>query len=218
MSSVYLVTGATRGMCLAGRPVMQDACVNASDTLLILVMAIGLGLGFVSTYASRPNHTVIAAVRESSSASSKALSSLPTGSGSKIVTVKIDSKSETDAAAAAQAVEAAGVNHVDVVIANAGISTDYSCVDQVPLDVLREHVDVNAYGPLILYKAFYPLLIKSKAPKFVALGSPLGSLTGMDQRPYPCAAYGPSKAILHWFVRKISFENPEITSLILDPG
>lgn len=178
----------------------------------------GLGLGFVSTYASRSNHIIIAAVRDPFSASSKALSTLPTGSGSKVLMVKIDSKSETDAADAAAVLKSAGISHVDVMIANAGICTDYSRVDQVPLSVLREHVDVNVYGSLTLYKSFYSMLVKSQSPKFVAIGSPLGSLTAMDQRPYPSAAYGPSKAMLHWFVRKISFENPEITSLIVDPG
>lgn len=167
---------------------------------------------------SRPNTTVIAAVRDPSSASSKALTSLPTGSGSKVILVKIDAKSDTDAPAAAKQLEAAGITHIDVLLANAGICTEGTRVEDVRLSVVQEHIDVNVYGTLRLFRAFLPLLVKSQAPKFVALGSPMGSVTGMEQRPYPAAAYGASKALLHWYVRKISIEHPEITSLVVDPG
>ncbi|KAI4260808.1 MAG: hypothetical protein L6R35_007424, partial [Caloplaca aegaea] len=40
----------------------------------------------------------------------------------------------------------------------------------------------------------------------------------MDQFPHPMAAYGSSKALFHWIIRKIHFEQPEIASLILAPG
>ena len=64
-----------------------------------------------------------------------------------------------------------------------------------------------------------PLLQKSRhGAKFVGIGSPLGSIGGMEQRPYPCAAYGASKAVLHWLVRKVHFENKDIVSFVLDPG
>ncbi|CAG8878138.1 unnamed protein product [Penicillium nalgiovense] len=106
----------------------------------------------------------------------------------------------------------------NVVIANAGISEEFSTVHGVSIPVLREHVEVNGYGPIYLYQAVYPLLKESKKPTFVGVGSPIGSIGGMEQRPYPCAAYGPSKAILHWIVRKIHFENEEFVSFVADPG
>jgi len=84
--------------------------------------------------------------------------------------------------------------------------------------VVQEHIDVNVYGTLRLFRAFLPLLVESKAPKFVALGSPLGSVTGMEKRPMPAAAYGGSKALLHWYMRKISLEHTGITTLVVDPG
>jgi norsolorinic acid ketoreductase len=77
---------------------------------------------------------------------------------------------------------------------------------------------VNFYGPLHLFQAAYPLLKKSSKPIFVDVGSAMGTIGGMEQRPFPNAAYGPSKAMLHWMVRKIHFENEGFISFISDPG
>jgi len=56
----------------------------------------------VEAYLSRPNKTVIAAVRDTSSPTSKSLTALPTVSGSKVILVKIETLSETDAKDALQ--------------------------------------------------------------------------------------------------------------------
>ncbi|KAJ6164161.1 hypothetical protein N7470_002833 [Penicillium chermesinum] len=168
-NTIYLITGASRG----------------------------IGRGLAEKFLSRSNTTVIAAVRDPAGASSQSLQSLPKGESSRLIVVKIDSKSSTDPAAAVETLQREhGIDHLDVVIANAGISQDFSPV----------------------HGAIYPLLKKSKHPTFVGVGSPLGSIGGMEQRPYPCAAYGPSKAILHWIVRKIHLENEDFVSFVADPG
>ena len=56
----------------------------------------GIGKGLLETLVLRPQTTVIAAVRDVES-SKKTLSSVPVGSGSKIIVVKVDSTSATDA-------------------------------------------------------------------------------------------------------------------------
>ncbi|KAJ5872208.1 uncharacterized protein N7529_004561 [Penicillium soppii] len=156
----------------------------------------GIGRGLAEIFLARPNTIVIAAVRDPA-----------------------DSKSSTDPTAAVETLQKKhGIDHLDVVIANAGISEDFSTVHRLSVPVLQGHVEVNGYGPIYLYQAVYPLLKKSTKPTFVGIGSPLGSIGGMEQRPYPCAAYGPSKAILHWIVRKIYFENEEFVSFVTDPG
>ena len=88
----------------------------------------------------------------------------------------------------------------------------------VNLDDLQEHIQVNVYGPLTLFQATLPLLERSANPKFAAVGSPLGSIGGMESRPFPSASYGISKAALHWIVRKIHQEHSNITAFVLDPG
>lgn len=134
--------------------------------------------------------------------------------------VKLDSKSTTDPHTAISSLQSThGITHLDVVIANAGIITDYSPVATVPLDAVTEHMTVNGFGPLLLFQAALPLLQKSTRPgKFVGVGSPAGSIAGMEMRPFPMAAYGPSKAVLHWFVRKIHLEHEGLISFVVDPG
>lgn len=191
-----------------------------SNTIYLITGASrGIGRGLVETFLSRSNTTVIAAVREPVGASSQSLQLLHKGESSRLITLKVDSNSPTDPAVAVEILQREqGIDHLDVVIANAGISEDFSPVHEVPIPVLRQHVEVNGYGPIYLYQAIYPLLKKSKKPMFVGIGSPMGSIGGMEQRPYPCAAYGPSKAILHWIVRKIHFENEDFVSFVADPG
>jgi norsolorinic acid ketoreductase len=88
------------------------------------------------------------------------------------------------------------------------------------MDVLKEHVETNAYGPLLQFQAFAPLLKKSDKPKFAAIGSALGSAGSIEKRPFPSAAYGISKVILHFLVRKAHFEGSDwgLTAFVLDPG
>ena len=133
--------------------------------------------------------------------------------------MKIDSSVAGDPAAAIKDIQAAGITHIDTVIANAGISDDFTPVTKVSIDAFQRHMDVNGYGTLYLIQAVDPLLAKSQNPKFVAVGSALGSISGMEQRAQmPSAAYGPSKAVVHWLIRKLHFENPGLTAFCVDPG
>ena len=63
-----------------------------------------------------------------------------------------------------------------------------------------------------------PLLQKSQGAKFVGMGSPLGSIGGMEQRPILSTAYGIGKAVQHWILKKIHYEHPELVALVADPG
>ncbi|KAL2847044.1 NAD(P)-binding protein [Aspergillus pseudodeflectus] len=192
-NTIYLITGANRG----------------------------IGRGLIAALLSRPNITVIAAVRNPDAESSTSLAALPKAPESVLIIVQIDSQSPTDAATAVETLQTThNITHIDVVIANAAVGNDYSPVRSVPLSVVREHVETNAYGPLVLYQAVYPLLIKSAKPIFVGVGSAMGTIGAMEQRPFPSAAYGPSKAMLHWIVRKIHFEEAEsgVVAFVADPG
>ncbi|OQE43135.1 hypothetical protein PENCOP_c003G08279 [Penicillium coprophilum] len=190
-NAIYLITGASRG----------------------------IGRGLVEKLLARPNTTVVAAVRDPVGASSQSLESLSKNDSSRLIVVKIDSKSPTDPAAAVETLQTEhGIDQIDVVIANAGICEDLSPISEISVPVIHEHIEVNAYGPIYLFQAAYPLLKKGKKPTFVGVGSPLGSIAGMEQRPYSCAAYGSSKAMLHWIVRKIHFENEDFVSFVADPG
>ena len=83
---------------------------------------------------------------------------------------------------------------------------------------VQEHISINAVGTLVLFQALLPLLQKASQPKFVVLGSPMGSIGGIEKRPVPMGAYGISKAAAHYLVRKIHFENDDLIAFAIDPG
>ena len=50
------------------------------------------------------------------------------------------------------------------------------------------------------------------------MGSAIGGIGAMEKRPAPIFAYGASKAMAHYLVRKVHFENERITVFAIDPG
>ncbi|PQE16229.1 hypothetical protein CJF32_00010740 [Rutstroemia sp. NJR-2017a WRK4] len=191
-----------------------------SNTIYLITGANrGIGRGIAEKYLSQPNTTIIAAVRDAQAPTSKELNNLPKGQSSQLILIEIDASNEEAPSLAAKELSTKhNIAHIDILIANAGIADDYSPVAEVPIAKVKKHVEINAYGSLLLFQAFFPLLSKAQSPKFVAVGSPIGSITGMESRTYPMAAYGASKAMLHWFVRKIHQENENLVAFVVDPG
>lgn len=166
---------------------------------------------------ARDAATVIAAVRNSSSVAS--LNAFPKGQGSSLVIVGIDSGIEDSATKAVLSLQSKHkITHVDVVIANAGICEGFSTIAKLSTKVLAKHLDINTYGPLYLFQAVLPLREKSPSPKFEAIGSPIGSMSGMESRPMSRAAYGISTAILHYITRKIHQKHMNITTFAINHG
>ncbi|KIW44849.1 hypothetical protein, variant [Exophiala oligosperma] len=192
MSTKYLITGANRG----------------------------LGRGFVSAYLNRPNSVVIAAVRNPSEECIKDLQSLPKAATSSLVVVKIDSSSETDAAAAVEQLQNEhGITGLDVVIANAGMSPQMARVEAASPPDLNQAFQVNVVGPTVLFSAVAPLLKGSQnKPKFVTISSVMGTIGRMEQYPMPVASYGMSKAALNYITKKIHVENEHLIAFPVHPG
>ncbi|KAI1082943.1 hypothetical protein F5B20DRAFT_569050 [Whalleya microplaca] len=137
----------------------------------------GIGKGLVANYLSKPDHIVIAANRNPDYPISKALVNLPKGTGSRLVIVKVDSIIESDPVEAVKQIEAQGIDYLDIVIANAGISTVWP-------------------------KATLPLLRKSINAKWITMGFSAGWLE--NQYPAPNAAYAPSKTAVYWLTKRIN--------------
>ncbi|KAI8932191.1 hypothetical protein NX059_011071 [Plenodomus lindquistii] len=178
----------------------------------------GLGLGLLQKYLAQPNHTVIAGNRDPAHPSSQALADLPKGEGSKLIVVKIDASVEQDAFNAVEELQKNhGIDHLDIVIANAGVSYVWPSVAELKIKDLRDHIAPNAYGVISLYQATRPLLQKSsKEPIFAPMGSSAGCIP--NQLPMPNAAYGPSKALVNWFIVRINGEDTWLNAFVLDPG
>ncbi|KAK2057417.1 short chain dehydrogenase [Colletotrichum caudatum] len=198
--------------------------MSSGLTYLITGANRGIGLGFVSLLIRRPATTIVAAVRDPSSASSRALADLPRGEGSRVVVVKIDASVESDPASAVAALRREhGIAALDVVVANAGMSRTPSRVADVDVGSALEHFAVNSVAPLVLFRAVAPLLRAGAGgnPVFVGMASLMGSngaagaVAGM---PVSVSPYGASKAALGWFVRRLSFEEPWLTAFVFHPG
>jgi len=189
-NTVYLITGANRG----------------------------IGFGLLEALVARPSTTVVAAVRDVEK-STKVLSAVKVGAGSKIITVKIDSTSETDPAeAAAELKSKYGLTKVDVLVSNAGLFNFAGTVLETTSQAVRDHFEVNTIGPLTLVKAFYPLLSASPTPRFFAITSTIGSIASLSTYQVPFFAYGISKAAANYLVVKLHHENPSLISIAFNPG
>lgn len=183
----------------------------------ILSCYIGIGLGLATHYLKLSNTTVIAGVRNP--AQTKDLSEIKPGSGSRLIIVKIESTSTTDAAEAVKLLGSKyAINHLDVVIANAGLGKFWGTALETPISEFKEHLDVNVTGTLVLFQAVHELLSAASNPKFIPIGTPVGSIGEMENYPLGSTAYGSSKAALNFLTRKLHFENPNMVIYPLAPG
>ncbi|CAN9130528.1 unnamed protein product [Alternaria alternata] len=189
-----------------------------STTVLITGANRGLGLGLLQRYLAQPNHTVIAGNRNPAHPSSQALAKLPKGEGSKLIVVKINASVEEDASIAIKELQYHhGIDHLDIVIANAGVAYTYPSVAELKLDDLRGHMGPNVYGFVTLYQATRALLQKSqREPIFTPIGSSAGCI--VNQLPLHNAAYAPTKVMVHWLTKRINGEDPWLNAFVLDPG
>ncbi|KAI1817489.1 hypothetical protein GGS20DRAFT_11057 [Poronia punctata] len=188
-----------------------------STVVLITGTNRGIGRGLLERYLTLPNHTVIGANRRPDQPSSKELFNLPKGEGSKLILVKIDATVWQDAFDAAKSLESQGIDHIDIVVGNAGVSYTWPTVADVKLEDIEGHFKPNVYGQVALYQAMRPLLKKSKREPIIAnINSTAGSMS--SPLPFPNAAYGPSKLAVAWYVQKINMEDPWLNSLAISPG
>ncbi|KAK6082373.1 toxin biosynthesis [Seiridium cupressi] len=199
--------------------------MSADKTVIFITGASrGIGRGLAEAYLARPDHIVIGSVRDTSSASVDSLKAVKAASGSSLQIVKIEAKSDTDPFEAVKAIQAAGITYLDIVIANSGISGSYSRLDAANIQDFREYLEVNAVGPLVLYKAVFPLLKaavdkKRTAPKFLGITTNASSIQNVEENvPYLLGNYGASKAALNYIVRRLSFENKWLTAFLMNPG
>ncbi|KAI9666746.1 MAG: hypothetical protein M1831_001521 [Alyxoria varia] len=182
----------------------------------------GIGKGLVSTVISRPNHTVIAGVREPIDETSQSLTSLPTATGSSVIIVKIDAKIPSDAKAAIKKVKVEhNITALDVVVANSGIFHSPGPLHETTPETINDHLQVNSIGSVMLFGATRDLLKASeKNPKFIYISAVLASITLSYEMGFEngFTAYCMSKAAANWAMAQANRENPDITVLTVHPG
>jgi norsolorinic acid ketoreductase len=182
----------------------------------MLSSRLGIGFGLAVSLLTRPNTTVIATVR-SSTTSTTEIEKLPTAAGSKLIITTLSSTADTDATAMIQDLSKQGFTHIDTIIANAGSGESFQYSLNTSMNDLRSNFEVNALGPIKLFQAAYPLFKKATNPKFIFISSSLGSIGAMEGN-VPSLAYGVSKAAANYFVRKIHYEHEDLTAVAVHPG
>ena len=149
----------------------------------------------------KPDHVVIGTVRDLKSPKAEELKSLPTASGSRLLLVGVENTSFEDPKKAVETIEAAGVDHIDVVVANSGVSIGAAPLEMADPKYFTESFNINVLSGIVLYQAVSSLLKKSLTPKWISVSSRGGSTSA----PLPwysyAAAYCMSKAAQNWFTQ-----------------
>ncbi|KAL8736870.1 MAG: hypothetical protein Q9181_002261 [Wetmoreana brouardii] len=193
---------------------------NPNATILVTGARRGIGRGLVQNYLLRPSTTVIAAVRDPTDPASASLYTIPIHPENRLILVKIDSMSETDALDAVETLRPKhGILKLDIVISNSGIAKHIGVALDTPGKELRDHVNVNTVSHLILFQATWPLLMAATMePTFIVISSSVGSISAMEREPVPMLAYGCSKAATNYLVRKLHFEHKKLICFSIHPG
>lgn len=99
-------------------------------------------------------------------------------------------------------IQGAGIDHIDVGIANAGGYPTPVPLDSVERKDLMSCFEVNAAAPLLLFQTFKPLLQKAASPKWIVVSTSAGSIGYIGViGSHILPAYGASKAALNWLTQ-----------------
>jgi len=191
-----------------------------AERIVITGASRGLGLSLARRHAERGDR-VLATCRRPDAA--RDLAVLAAAHGGRVRVERLDQAHEGSIERAARlAAEALGA--VDLLWTNGAVypGSPGTDVAEGRIETLRlaEGLSVlaaNAVGPVIVARAFLPLLRRGNRPRLVAVTSGYGSLAENAGAPY---WYGASKAALNMLHRSLAFDPAArgVTVLLLSPG
>jgi NAD(P)-dependent dehydrogenase (short-subunit alcohol dehydrogenase family) len=171
-----------------------------SEVALVTGAGRGIGLEACRQLAER-GQQVLATTRVAVSAE---LEQLVHASSGRIRHVTMDVSDDDSVAAAAH--ELGGiVEHLDLLLNNAGVyPEDGGGLERLDLDELKRAFDVNALGALRVTRAFLPLLRRGTGKRVVQVTSLMGSMA--DNTSGGSYAYRVSKSALNMVTRNLAHE------------
>ena len=181
-------------------------------TVLITGANRGLGFEFVRQYAAN-GARVFACVRVPGQA--QALLDLAAASRGEITVHPLDVSSD---ASVAHLKEDLGDQAIDILINNAGIyGGDHQRADDLDLAAWMRALNVNTLGPVRVFQALRPNLIKGRDKKAIAITSGMGSTARHDGG---ALIYRSSKAALNNAMRGLSLalKSDGLTVVLFHPG
>ncbi|KAK7429452.1 hypothetical protein QQZ08_004044 [Neonectria magnoliae] len=179
--------------------------INPSPNLTTILITAALVEAFLLYFCkSHPRQSLLLSCNLSND-SSKTLADLPKAENSRLILVKLDIAIESGPDTAVETLRKEhGIESLDVVVVNAGISKEAKLVKE------------SSVATVQLLKAS-----KSGRPTFVAITSlfrTIGDLEYFKSWPPILGPYGASKAALNWFMRRIHFEEGWLINFVLSPG
>lgn len=174
----------------------------------------GIGLALVQHIAEQGSK-VFATTRDIDSDASTDLNQYA-ASHPNVKVIPLEVTDEQSIAAALKLVESE-IDHLDVLIVNAGIVGSLVGLDQATRLDLDPVLDVNVFAPLNIFRAFTPLLKASKQKAiFMAVSSAIGSSTVPFQ--HNSLPYALAKNALNHLMATINFQNDFVTAFPTHPG
>ena len=171
-----------------------------AEVALVTGAGRGIGLEACRQLAER-GYQVLATTRVAASAELEQL--VGAGSG-RVRQVTMDVSDDDSVAAAARKLGGV-VEHIDLLLNNAGVyPEDGGGVERLDLDKLRQAFDVNALGALRVTRAFLPLLRRGAGKRVVQITSLMGSMA--DNTSGGSYAYRVSKSALNMITCNLAHE------------
>ncbi|KAB5578182.1 hypothetical protein GE09DRAFT_1022165 [Coniochaeta sp. 2T2.1] len=190
-----------------------------SNNTIYLVTGTNRGIGkhIVSALVQRPSTTVIATLRDPSFTFTD-ISTHPT---SKLVPIVLNDKIPEISYASLPFRLSLIVDHIDIVIANAGYASGFRAIQNTDIDDIVTDLQVNTIGVVKLFSAVQKLLLsegRKGEKKFVLISSNLASIGGRPE--VPSASYSISKAAANQFARmaSVEFRGEGLSVGIFHPG
>ena len=185
----------------------------------------GLGLAFARALLDRPEvERVVVTSRQPEA--SETLVQLHAERGNAVLPIRLDVRDERSIAAAAERVADACGPRLHWLLNCAGVLHDGADIrpekklEQVDAAKLRAVFEVNAFGPLLVARHFFPLLAHDERAVLANVSARVGSIG--DNYAGGWYAYRASKAAQNMFTANLAIElgrrAPNVICLALHPG
>ena len=110
----------------------------------------GCMITVAATHLSKPNHVVIGTVRDPKASKAEERKSLHTANGSRLLLVGVENTNIEDPKKTVEAIEAAGIDHIDVVVADSGVSIGAAPLEIADPKYFTEGFNINILSGVVL--------------------------------------------------------------------
>ncbi|KAG2227934.1 hypothetical protein INT45_011957 [Circinella minor] len=182
-----------------------------SPVIVLTGASRGIGKGIALSALTKFNARLVAVARNAELLKELESEAAKLGKADSITTVAGDvTDSQVIKQSVAAAIEKWG--KLDALIANAGVIEPLASVANVNIEEFKRSFDINFFSIVSLVQEALPHLRKSK-------GSIIMVSSAIAFQPFlGCAAYGASKTAVNHLTSTLAIEEPEITTIAVEPG